>query len=155
MVHQLFKTLKNSTVENGAVRRILGKLLRRLIRTCLCLLGNLLKLLAKNVLVTLGLPLFRKVQGEEKMSPVNSFSPAFSTKQLPKLSEFQFYPFCDTGVRCRGHTQWQSQITELEPRPFLKKVVFWSNLYETKFVKTSLIEMLELPNFGHITISAI
>ena len=30
---------------------------------------------------------------------------------------------------------------------------FWSNPYKIEVMITSLIEMLELPNFGHMTIS--
>ena len=34
-----------------------------------------------------------------------------------------------------------------------KKWLFWSNLYKIEVKVTSFIEMLELPNFGHMTIS--
>ena len=45
---------------------------------------------------------------------------------------------------------------KLEPRPPLKKMwFFWSNSYKTEVVITSLIEMLELPNFGHMIASTI
>ena len=44
----------------------------------------------------------------------------------------------------------------LEPRPTLKKMgFFWSNPYKIEGVITSLIEMLELPNFGHMITSTI
>ena len=43
------------------------------------------------------------------------------------------------------------QITALESRAPLKKVVFWSNSYKIIVMVTSLIEMLELPNLGHMT----
>ena len=36
-----------------------------------------------------------------------------------------------------------------------KKVVFWPNPYKIEIMITSLIEMLELPNFGHMTTSTI
>ena len=37
-----------------------------------------------------------------------------------------------------------------------KKVVFWSNVYKTEMIMiTSLIEVLELPNFDHMTTSKI
>ena len=42
-------------------------------------------------------------------------------KQLLKLSDFQFQSFCHSGVKFQVHTQCQYQITELEPRQFLKK----------------------------------
>ena len=41
---------------------------------------------------------------------------------------------------------------QLEPRPPLKKsVFFWSNSYTIDTMITSLIEMLELQNFGYMT----
>ena len=36
-----------------------------------------------------------------------------------------------------------------------KKRFFWSNPYKIEVMITSLIEMLELPNFGHMTASTI
>ena len=36
-----------------------------------------------------------------------------------------------------------------------KKAVFWPNPYKIEIMITSLIEMLELPNFGHMTTSTI
>ena len=49
-----------------------------------------------------------------------------------------------------------SLIIELEPRPPLKKKrFFWSNPYKIEVVITSLIEMLQLPNFGHMNTSTI
>ena len=34
---------------------------------------------------------------------------------------------------------------------FQKKCFFWLNPYKTEVMITSLIEMLEIPNFGHMT----
>ena len=36
-----------------------------------------------------------------------------------------------------------------------KKAVFWPNPYKIEIMITSPIEMLELPNFGHMTTSTI
>ena len=36
-----------------------------------------------------------------------------------------------------------------------KKWFFWSNPYKIEVMITSFIEVLELPNFGHMTTSAI
>ena len=48
------------------------------------------------------------------------------------------------------------KLVNLEPRPPLKKMwFFWSNPYEIECVITSVIEMLELPNFGHMITSTI
>ena len=45
---------------------------------------------------------------------------------------------------------------ELEPRAFLtKKGYFWTNPYKIEIMKTPIQEILELPNFGYITISTI
>ena len=41
------------------------------------------------------------------------------------------------------------------PRAPLKKWSFWSNPNKIKVMIASLIEMLELPNFDHMTTSAI
>ena len=54
--------------------------------------------------------------------------------------------------------------TRLSARPKLfnlnqghpsEKFFFWSNPYEIEVMITSLIEMLELPNFGHMTPSTV
>ena len=34
---------------------------------------------------------------------------------------------------------------------FKKNSIFWSNPYNIEVIKTSLTEMVELPNFGHMT----
>ena len=36
-----------------------------------------------------------------------------------------------------------------------KSFLFWSNPYKIEIIMTSVIEMLELPNFGHINTSTI
>ena len=36
-----------------------------------------------------------------------------------------------------------------------QNLFFWSNPYKTEVMITSLIELLELPNFGHMTTSTI
>ena len=49
------------------------KILRPLMKTCLSLLGNVLKLLAKSALVPLGLPLFRIGWVVQKGHPLTVF----------------------------------------------------------------------------------
>ena len=39
--------------------------------------------------------------------------------------------------------------------PILDYETFWSNPYKVEVIITSLIEMLQLPNFGHMTTSTI
>ena len=94
-----------------------------------------------------------------QMGPTCQLAPSNFYRRLeldPKPSEFQFQPSCYTGVKTQGHTQCQSQIIELEPRPSLKKkCFFWSNSYKIEVIITSLIEMLDLSDFGHMTTSAI
>ena len=54
------------------------------------------------------------------------------------------------------HTKCQCQIIELEPRLPLKKSAFSCQiLYKTQVMRTSLLEMLDLPNFSHMTTSTI
>ena len=48
----------------------------------------------------------------------------------------------------------QQNRTGSEPRAPLKKF-FWSDPYEIELMVTSLIDMTELPNFGHMTTSTI
>ena len=61
--------------------------------------------------------------GEAKGSPA-SFSPVTSTNvginQPPTFSDFQYKPFCHTGVKFQGYAQCQPQIIELETRQPLK-----------------------------------
>ena len=41
------------------------------------------------------------------------------------------------------------------PGPPLKNCFFWPNPYKIEGMITSVIEMLELPNFGHMTTSIV
>ena len=65
---------------------------------------------------------------------------------------------------CFKHFAWECNIS----RPYLvlvpiywtwtksipqKKLFFWSNSYKLEFMITSLKEILELPNFGHVNTS--
>ena len=79
--------------------------------------------------------------------PPTSFSPVTSANIgiSPKnFLTFSFNPFA------------LPHIVELEPKPPLKKKwFFWSNPYKIEVVITSLIEMLQLPNFGHMNTSTI
>ena len=48
-----------------------------------------------------------------------------------------------------------SKLLNLNQVHLSKKLFFWSNPYKIEVMITSLIEMLELPNFGHMTTSAV
>ena len=96
-------------------------------------------------------------RGRQKAPPPFQFFPFNFYKrenQPPRLSNFQFQPFYHTSVKFEVHNQCQFQIIELEPRLHLKKIL-QSNSYKIEFMITFLIEMLQLPNFGHKTTSII
>ena len=72
--------------------------------------------------------------------------------QPQKRSGFQFQPFCHTCVKVQGLNLRMSQIIVLEPRtPLRESWFFLSNTYEIEAMITSLIKMLELANFSHLT----
>ena len=104
------------------------------------------------------LTLFRMGAGK-KPPPPHQFSPCNFYKcrnQLPKRSDIQFQPFWHTGVKFQVFTQCQFQIIKLQPRPLLIKGGFSCQiLVKLRLVITSLIEMLELPTFGHMNKSTI
>ena len=47
------------------------------------------------------------------------------------------------------------KLLNLNQEHSLKKNFFWLNPYKIEVIITSLIEKLELPNFGHMTTSTI
>ena len=63
-----------------------------------------------------------------KKTPIStSFSPVTSTNvgiSPPKFLTFSSIHFFHSGVKFQGHSQYQSQITELEPRSPLKELGF-------------------------------
>ena len=90
--------------------------------------------------------------------PPTSFSPVISTNVgiSPKnVLTFSFNPlphWCKIPslylVPVPNHWTW----TKTTPR---RKRLFWSNPYKIEVVITSLIEMPQLPNFGHMNTSTI
>ena len=82
----------------------------------------------------------------------NSFSTVTSTNveiTPQKFLTLTLNPSATLVQKVRSYCQYQ--IIELELRPPLKKKWFsWSNPYEIEVIITSVIEMLELPNFGHM-----
>ena len=98
--------------------------------------------------------------GEQKSSPI-SFSYVTSTKVGIIHQNFLTFS-CNTFATLMSnfkefHTWCQSQIIELEPRAPLKKISFFrqTSPYKIEVMITSLTEMPELPNYGHMTTSAI
>ena len=99
----------------------------------------------------------------------------FSFFQCNFLNPFQdggqksptsFYPVTSTNVKISSinlvlsllphwrkiSRPYMSPIIEIEPRaPHKKNWFFWSNRYKTEVIITSLIEMLDLLKFGHMT----
>ena len=57
-------------------------------------------------------------------APFTSFSPVTSTNVGQNFLTFSFNHFFHTGVKLQGHTLFQFQIIELEPRASLKKCFF-------------------------------
>ena len=92
-----------------------------------------------------------------------------------KFNPATFFPVTSTDVRLSQHKfltfsfnllatllQNLKVITSASPQLLnsnqdypSKKWFFWSNPYKIKVLITSLIEMLEFPNFGHLIISGI
>ena len=68
------------------------------------------------------------------------------------IFSFNLFAFCNPfDVKFQGHTSCQFKFIELEPRTSLKKLFCWSNPY--KILIASLVEMLDLLNFDHMTAS--
>ena len=86
-----------------------------------------------------------------KEPPPTSFSPVTSTIVGMDLQNFRsFNPIFHTGVKLQSHTYCLPQFIE----PPSKNWFFSSNPYKIEAMVTSLIETLELPNFGNMTTSA-
>ena len=58
-----------------------------------------------------------------------------------------------TGVTFQGHTSVNPKLLNSNQLTPQKIVLFWSNSYKMVVVIVPLIEMRELPNFGHINTS--
>ena len=74
-----------------------------------------------------------------RFSPVTSTNVGISSQNFLTFSFNPFFP----------------KLMNLNQHHPAKKVVFWSNPYQIEVMITSLIEVLEVPNFGHITIFTI
>ena len=96
--------------------------------------------------------------GGKKPPPTTSFSPIISTNVGISLQNFPTFslnllphwhkisrPYRVPVLNCCTSTNTISQ----------KKCFFWSNPYKIVVIRTSLMKMLELPDFDHMTTSTI
>ena len=63
--------------------------------------------------------------------------------------------FCHTGVNFKFVPSASPKLSKMNQDHLSKKWFFWSNPYKIEVMINSLIETLELPNFGHMTTSTI
>ena len=68
---------------------------------------------------------------------------------------FSFNPFATLVQNFKATPNANPKLLNLNQDDPSKKWVFWSNPYKIDVMVTSLIEMLQLPNFGHMTTSTI
>ena len=103
--------------------------------------------------------LLRMGGGKAPPPPPTSFSPVTSTK-VRELAPKTFWLLVLTLL---PHW-WKISSSRLEPVPnswtwtrttLQKKRFFWSDPYKIEVMMISLTEMLELPNFGHMTTSTL
>ena len=94
--------------------------------------------------------------GAPKSKPPTSFFPATSTSigiSPRTFLTFSLHPFVTLVWNFKAIPGFSPRLLNLNQEHPLKKLVFRSNPYKIKVTITSLIEMLELPNFGHLTIT--
>ena len=98
--------------------------------------------------------------GGGQKGPSTSFSPVTSTNvgiRPQNFLTFSFNPFDRLVKNIKFVPSASPKLLNLnqEPLPCQKRLFFWLNPYKIKVMITSLIQMLELPNFGHMTTSII
>ena len=115
------------------------------------ILDDIISRLLNDCLMILILTLFK--MGAKKASPT-SFSPVTSTNVGISPQKFLMFSFNPSATLVQNFKATPSAIPKLldlnQDHPS-EKYFFWSNPYKIKFKITSLIEMLELPKFGHMT----
>ena len=103
------------------------------------------------------LNLFRMGERGQK-GPLPSFSPVTSTNvgiTSRNFLTFSFNPFFIIVENFKFAPSASPKLSNLNPDHPSKKQFFWSNSYKIEVMITSLIEMLELQKFGHMTTSTI
>ena len=96
--------------------------------------------------------------GGGKKAPAISFSPVTSTNVgfgPQNFLTFSFNPFATLVQNVKLGPSARPTLLNLNQDHPSKKAIFWSNPYKIEVMITSLIHMLELPNFGHMTTSVI
>ena len=96
--------------------------------------------------------------GGAKSPPPTSFSPVTSTNVgfgSQNFLTFSFNPFATLVQNFKLVPSASPNLLNLDQDHPSKKWFFWSNPYNIEVVITSLIEMLQLPNFGHMNTSTI
>ena len=96
--------------------------------------------------------------GGQKAPPPTSFSPATSTNVEfghQHFLTFSFNPFATLVQNFKFVPSASPKLLNLNQDHPSKKRFFWSNPYKIEVMITFLIEMLQLPNFGHMTTSII
>ena len=88
--------------------------------------------------------------------PPTSFSPVSSTNGgINPLNFFtlRFNPFAALVQNFKFVSRASSKLLNLNQDHPSEKQFFWSNPYKFKVMITFVSEMLQLPNFGHMTAS--
>ena len=83
-----------------------------------------------------------------------SFSPVTSTNVRfgpQNFLTFSFNPFARVVQNFKFLPSTSPKLLNLNQDNLSKKQFFWSNPYKIEIMITFLIEMLQLPNFGHTT----
>ena len=96
--------------------------------------------------------------GGEQKGPPNSFSPVTFTNVGIRTQNFltlSFNPFSRLVQNFKFVSSACPKLLNLNQDHPSKKRFFWSNPYKVEVMITSLIQMLELPNFRHMTTSII
>ena len=96
---------------------------------------------------------------EDKKGPLlTSFSPVTSTNKEISPKNFMTVSsdsFTTLLSKVKVIASASPKLLNLNQDYSSKKCFFWSNPYKIEIMITSLIEMLELPNVGHMTTSTI
>ena len=95
-------------------------------------------------------PIQDEGRGQKAPATSSSFSPVTSTNVGISLQNYLAFTFNIFATLVPVPNYWTWTKTTPQKRRF-----FWSNPYNIEVVITSLIEMLQLPNFGHMNTSTI
>ena len=97
-------------------------------------------------------------RGGQKGPPPTNFCPVTSTNvgiSPQNFLTFSLNPFSTLLQNFKVVPSASHKLLNLNQDHPSKKRFSWSNAYKIEVVRTSVIEMLELPNFGHMSTSTI